>query len=168
MAWTTPATWTPGQLVAASDLNTHLRDNLLYLFNGRPKSVIKRDNNANYSTSSTTFVDVDATNLAISLAIASGNALVGFMAVTSNNVQLDIDVDGTRYANGAADGLVTGQDASSTRGGQSGCVLVTGLSVASHTFKLKYKVTTGTGTLYSGAGVGGTDFMTVFWAMEIG
>jgi hypothetical protein len=93
---------------------------------------------------------------------------VGFMAVTSNNVQFDIDVDGTRYGNGAADGLVTGQDASSARGGQSGCVLVTGLSVASHTFKLVYKVTAGTGTLYSGAGVGGTDYMTIFWATEIG
>jgi len=31
MPWTTPATFTGGQLVGASDLNTQLRDNLLWL-----------------------------------------------------------------------------------------------------------------------------------------
>lgn len=31
MAWTTPADWETGQVVSASDLNTHLRDNLKYL-----------------------------------------------------------------------------------------------------------------------------------------
>lgn len=31
MAWTTPRTWTPGELVTASQLNTHLRDNLNFL-----------------------------------------------------------------------------------------------------------------------------------------
>jgi len=29
MAWTAPATWTTGQVVTATDLNTHLRDNLI-------------------------------------------------------------------------------------------------------------------------------------------
>jgi len=31
MAWTAPATWVDGALIAATDLNTHVRDNLLYL-----------------------------------------------------------------------------------------------------------------------------------------
>jgi hypothetical protein len=31
MAWTTPRTWTPGEMVTASLLNTELRDNELYL-----------------------------------------------------------------------------------------------------------------------------------------
>lgn len=31
MAWTNPLTWATGQVVSASDLNTHLRDNLKYL-----------------------------------------------------------------------------------------------------------------------------------------
>lgn len=31
MAWTTPDDWKTGQVVSASDLNTHLRDNLNYL-----------------------------------------------------------------------------------------------------------------------------------------
>jgi hypothetical protein len=32
MAWTTPRTWIPGEFVTASMMNTHLRDNLSYLF----------------------------------------------------------------------------------------------------------------------------------------
>lgn len=35
MTWTTPRTWTVGELVTAALLNTHLRDNLLALFNRR-------------------------------------------------------------------------------------------------------------------------------------
>lgn len=33
MAWTTPRTWIPGELLTASLLNTHLRDNLLDRYN---------------------------------------------------------------------------------------------------------------------------------------
>lgn len=32
MAWTTPRTWTPGELVTADVLNTQVRDNLLHLY----------------------------------------------------------------------------------------------------------------------------------------
>jgi hypothetical protein len=35
MAWTTPKTWTTSELVTASLLNTHLRDNLNYLYGGK-------------------------------------------------------------------------------------------------------------------------------------
>jgi hypothetical protein len=31
LAWTAPLTWTVGQLVSAANLNTHIRDNLLFL-----------------------------------------------------------------------------------------------------------------------------------------
>jgi hypothetical protein len=36
MAWTSPRTWIPGEFVTASMLNTHLRDNLLWLFGLMP------------------------------------------------------------------------------------------------------------------------------------
>ena len=32
MAWTTPRTWSAGELVTASMMNTHIRDNQIYLF----------------------------------------------------------------------------------------------------------------------------------------
>jgi hypothetical protein len=34
MAWTTPRTWSVGEIVTADELNAHIRDNLLYLFGG--------------------------------------------------------------------------------------------------------------------------------------
>jgi len=41
MAWTAPRTWTTGELVTASQLNTHLRDNLLAITNdGAPALVV--------------------------------------------------------------------------------------------------------------------------------
>jgi hypothetical protein len=33
MAWTTPKTWVAGELVDATDLNQHIRDNMTYLYN---------------------------------------------------------------------------------------------------------------------------------------
>lgn len=35
MAWTTPLTWAVGQLVTAAQMNTHIRDNLQYLYDNR-------------------------------------------------------------------------------------------------------------------------------------
>lgn len=35
MAWTTPRTWTTSELVTASIMNTHLRDQLNYLYSGK-------------------------------------------------------------------------------------------------------------------------------------
>jgi hypothetical protein len=35
MAWTTPRTWTTGEVVTAAMMNTHVRDNLLALFSRR-------------------------------------------------------------------------------------------------------------------------------------
>jgi hypothetical protein len=47
-------------------------------------------------------------------------------------------------------------------------MLVTGLSAAAHTFKLMWKVSSGTAPLYSGNGTGGQDFIPVFTVEEIG
>src|SRR5690242_16872399 len=135
MGWTTPATWNPGQVISATDLNTHLRDNLNYLLSGRARQVIKRDNNANYSTTSTSFVDIDATNLSITLNLSGSAVLVTFTAVADNTggglPVLDIDVDGTRYGSAGADGLV---QAGGNKSPVTLSVLITGLSAGNHTF----------------------------------
>lgn len=57
MAWTSPATWVAGALVAAGDLNEQIRDNMLIL-----KTSI--DNNGKIvAISSTYFASLDGTNL---------------------------------------------------------------------------------------------------------
>src|SRR5713226_7938382 len=102
MGWSTPPTFVTGQLVGATDLNTYVRDNTNYLL-ARPKNAIKRDNNANYTSTSTSFVDIDGTNLVIVLATSGTTVLLNFQGVYTYNggtyvtAAFDFNIDGTRY-----------------------------------------------------------------------
>lgn len=171
MGWTAPSTWNPGQVVGASDLNVQLRDNMAYLLSQRPGVLVKRDNNAAYTTTSAVFVDVDSTNLAISLTINGSAVLVTFAAVVTcsllGDVYMDITVDGTRYGSAGADGVwETHIDTAGYGHSLSGAIMVTGLSAGLHTFKLQWKTNTGTASLFSG--LAPTDVITCFGAREIG
>src|SRR5512134_3501672 len=102
MAWTFPKTWFAGELLTASLLNTHLRDNLNALkFLPKDRFV---DNAASYSTTSTTFVDVDTTNLTLTIETTGGDALVlvtGTVSITgalwTDRVNLGVTCDGTLH-----------------------------------------------------------------------
>jgi hypothetical protein len=169
MGWTTPRTWSTGEVVGATDMNTHVRDNLTYLFN-RPADVDKVDNAASYTTTSTSFTDINATNLGITMTVASGKVLLlfsGVCSVTGGQVRFDFDIDGTRYCSAGTDGLagVTSINPNPI------CMaaLVNGLSAGSHTFKVKWWVTSGqTATLYAGNGVAAQDWIPSFVAIEVG
>lgn len=98
MAWTTPRTWQVDELVTATLMNTHVRDNLNAL-KAPPSQQIVRDNGARYTTTSTTFVPLDATNLVCTLNTNGGDVLVWFWGTffisTTNVLALDIRYDGT-------------------------------------------------------------------------
>lgn len=154
MAWNTPITWATNQLVTATDLNGQVRDNLNYLFN-RPYAQYKRTS-GNYTTTSTSFVDVDATNLNLSLTTKSGVVLFFFQGVSQTDTNgawaiFDVLVDGVAFGGGW---LGYGMQAASYRSlaGENYDVtfigMVAGLSAGSHTFKLRWKVTSGTGILF--------------------
>src|SRR5215813_1900723 len=140
MPWNTPPTFTAGQVVTASDLNSFVRDNPNYLLSGRPGSAIKRDNNANYSSTSTSFVAIDGTNLAVTITTNGTKARVSFVGVfnpagtSSASAAFDIDVDGTRVGSAGVDGLVVAAGANPAL--VSFSVTVTGLSVGAHPFKV--------------------------------
>ncbi len=174
MGWTTPATWNPGQIVSATDLNTHLRDNMNYVGTGRPKMVQKVDNNADYTTTSPTFVDAHATNLAATITTNGGAVQVSVTGMYANPPTagagyFDVAVDGTRIGSAGADGLCrVNPPSGSPPSPFSFTVIVTGLSAAAHTFKLQWKVASGTGTLYGGNGTAGQDFIPVLSVEEIG
>lgn len=167
--FTTPPTFTPGQIVGATDFNAYLRDNPLYLL-ARPHQSVLRDNAAAYTTTSTSFVDIDATNLKITISISGSAVLVGFAATCSLNntayASFDIDVDGTRWGAAGAEGIVSHHFSGGTFN-VSFVVLVTGLSVASHTLKIKWKTSANTLSLYSGAAGSGFDYIPNFWAVEV-
>ena len=75
MAWTTPRTWTIGQLVAADALNTDVRDNLNHL-----KLLVDVDGRIP-QLSSTYLADLSGTNLTGVLLLAANN---DFTAGTQN------------------------------------------------------------------------------------
>jgi hypothetical protein len=123
---------------------------------------------ADYTTTSTTFVDVDGTNLALTITTGARRCLVGLVgtagmsAGTADEPMFDIAVDGTRI--GAAFGLWSVRASGNLdRGNASGTVLTDALSAGSHTFKLQWRVfSTGTAILHGAT----ADAACRFWVVE--
>ncbi len=147
MAWTSPPTFSSGQVVTAADLNSYLRDNTNYLL-ARNYGFLRYL--GSYSSTSTSFVDVDATNLSLTVTINSGRALVLIGLHLSNasgggpHSSIDCIVDSTTRIGDATEGLVF-QYGDATITGAMGFFMgvATGLSVGSHTFKIQYKTDSG-------------------------
>lgn len=136
MAWTTPKTWSSEPLTS-TDLNTYVRDNQAYL-----KDRIDGANAAQYntqvtaSTTSATVVDIDATNLNLTITTTGGDVEVtligtGYSSGTTR-VVFYVDVDGTAYF------LSASSAQSSTHGNVNAVLKITGLSAGEHTFKLQF------------------------------
>jgi hypothetical protein len=170
VAWTSPATWTPGQVVGATDLNTHLRDNMTYVGTQRPNGTIKRTA-GNYTTTSLTFVDVDVTNVIVTFSTVTGKVLVGCSGRFASGINnqggyVALMVDGALYGVGGTFGQAFAPNL--TSGSTlpiNFCFEIAGLSLASHTFKLQWRV--------DNAGAAGTLFAVAadpltFFATEIG
>lgn len=125
---------------------------------------------ADYSTSSGTFVDVDATNLSLTITTHGNDVLVHFHGtILQNNSSIachfNIDVDGSPHA--ADDGIILALISDTLEKSPIAfTVRITGLSAASHTFKLQWK-SGATTTLYAGAGTTGADVHGQFWVEEI-
>ncbi len=165
MAWTSPITWTPGQVVTSTDLNAQLRDNLGYLL-ARPNGGVLRDNNANYTTSSGMFVDIDGTNLKITLTCTATKVLLGFTGVmnaSGGTGYLDFMVDSARVGS-AGDGLL--QVTSATDQGYTMVALAT-VTPGTRVFKVQWGITAGTFTLRSGNGNSLQNYIPSFYALEV-
>jgi hypothetical protein len=173
MAWTNPPTITPGSVISASSFGNVVRDDLLYLL-ARPKQAIIRNPGSDYTTTSTSFVAIDSTNLSISLTISGSAIWVYFNGVyrgTSTDVRLalDLNVNGARYAAGNADGIV--QSIAPIGGNYPSPigfgVLITGLAAGSHTLVPVWKVmVAGTAGLSAG-GTATRNHPITFGAMEV-
>ena len=163
--WTTPKTWSTGEALAASDMNTHIRDNLGAL-KAPPTDAYVCDEASDYQTNQTTFVDVDSTNLSLTITTTGGDVMIGFhghVHANGGNCSFDVAIDGVR--DGGDDGYILVYNA--YRSPVNFVRLVQGLDAGSHTFKLQWKVTAGSATLYAGAGTGNHDVHPQFWVREI-
>ena len=107
-------------------------------------------NAGDYTTGSASFVDVDATNMALTITTGARRVQVGLVAqlfhssTTSGAFQLL--VDGVAEG-GATDGIMQFTAESSRYMNASFVYLTDVLSAASHTFKLQWKISAGTLTM---------------------
>lgn len=154
------------ELLTAEDLN-HMIDNIEAL-KDPPSAEYTANEASDYTTTSASFVDVDSTNLSLTITTAGGDVMVGFHGGVEANggtnplVHFEVLVDGVQHAGN--DGiiftrLVNLRIISFVR-------LITGLSAGSHTFKLQWKVNGGV-KLYAGAGTASHDVHPQFWAREV-
>jgi hypothetical protein len=149
MAWTTPRTWSAGELVTAAIMNLHVRDN----FNMCVTPNFARGAytaGANHTTTSTSFANVDATNITFNVTSAGGMYWLGFSgryvhSVGASYIYFDIAVDGTRL--GGTNGLMPCN--SSTTGASFQLIAPATLTAGTRTITLQWRVSGGTGTLDS-------------------
>ncbi|MGB1284983.1 MAG: hypothetical protein ACPG7F_00500 [Aggregatilineales bacterium] len=132
---------------------------------GHATAAYEADEGSNYTTTSTSFVDVDGTNFAHTITVpASGKVLVGFAGGISATARVKLNVSAAGSDVAGDDGIFTVQ-ASNVNG--SFAYLCTGLTAGSREFKLRWKVNSGTGTIYAGAGLGDFDNHPQFWVIGI-
>ena len=169
--WKGVKTWGVGEALSANDMLTYINDNLEAL-KEPPTDNYECDESSDYTTTSTSFVDVDATNLNLTITTTGGDVMVGFTGAVQNTtvgktVCFDIDMDGARE--GGDDGITQicngGTDIPVVQVGM--VYLITGLDAGEHTFKLQWKVNGGTAKLFAGAGTSNYDVHPQFWVREV-
>jgi hypothetical protein len=169
-AWTTPKTWNTGDPLTASDMNTHIRDNFEFV-KTPPTGYYKANEASDYTTTSSSFANVDATNFVQTITTAGGDVLVGFSgtikhSTAGQNVYLDVEVDGVRAA--GDDGMLQVSCPGTNYAFNATFVrMIRGLSAGSHTFKLQWKTSAATATMFAGAGTSGSDLHPEFWVREV-
>jgi hypothetical protein len=164
MAWTAPKTWTVGEPLTATDLNAHIRDNMLAL-KAPPTDLVRLDEPTDYTTTSTVFVPVDTSVLTLSFITFGGDVMIVFFGNVANTTQgtfIDIEFDGVMI--GEDSGLVRAHTGHTV---VSICLLKTGVSAGSHTIRVMWRVTSAsTSTLYAG-NTAGFNTHGYFWAREV-
>jgi hypothetical protein len=169
MSWVTPSPVTTGDLITAADWNQDVVDNTLALKDPPTDSYVGNDS-ADWTTTSTSFVDIDATDLGLAITTTGGDVMIGFhgniSGSTTLRAYLDVTMDGTAIA--GDDGIIAVNPGTAVASGAVSFVrLVTSVAAGAHTFVLRWKVNTGTATLYAGAGTSTADLHLQFWVREV-
>ncbi len=170
-----PCTWEDNTLIDADVLNEEIRDRFLYL-KDMPSNVTDTiDEISDFSTGSTSFVDVDEDILKVEITTTGGDILVGFTGSVGANggtklyftlyESLDIQ-DNVADDDGIVKITV---NISQTPYLASFMYLLTDMSEGTHIIKLRWKSSSANLIiLYAGAGTGGScDIHPQFWAREV-
>lgn len=142
MPWSTPPDFTAGAIVTETQLDT-LSSDLTFFLSGFAVSYLCYEAGADYTTTSTSFADVDATNLKLTMTVKGGRAIIFASCslradnTASSGAEITIIADSLTYPTAGTHGLCrVAQNATA----HPGIVAVfTGLSDGSHTFKLQFR-----------------------------
>lgn len=173
MAWTTPITFVTGDPLTAAELNANVRDNTQALKSPPTDSYIARQG-TDYTTASAAFVDVDATNLSLTITTTGGDVLIGFYGTMANSVAnqaagFDVFVDaGAGFvAIAGLDGLIAQSNLSTIAIECISFMHLHTLVAGTYTFNLRWKTSGGTLRLYAGGTASPRDIRPQFWIREI-
>jgi hypothetical protein len=161
--WTLPRTWATGEIVTAAQLNTHLRDNLDYLKlrEDTPLNHFTCTSSTAYTTTSSTFTDMDSAGLTGTLVTTGGPVLIGAAmswksSGTSIDVCLDVAINGARIGH-ATYGVTMMQSVAANLLLPVAWSQVRALAAGAYALKLQWRTSSGT----LSAGPTGTQFYAV-------
>lgn len=164
--WTAPLQWTASLAATVGRMQNfigtgptnnggnlqYLYDYVQYLLNGNAPTHINREGTSDYTNATTSWADIDATNLIATLTCNSGRvyceASMSIIPTTGGSSEFDFILDSTTRA-GSTNGLVrilTGSIGTLTLPIHYSWIF-TGLSVGSHTFKPQFRCDTATNTV---------------------
>lgn len=159
MAWTAPRTWATGEIVTASILNTHVRDNLKEVW----REVAYAEVTANTTVTATT---AGTANTVVTAGAITGDAAAPVI-VTFGAHKATIGTSAIYFElyDGASTYARIGEKLSGTSP-----VLVQYRftpSAASHTYSVRAWVDAGTGTVFAGGGGGSGNATPAFIRIEM-
>jgi hypothetical protein len=172
MPFTTLPTFVAGRF-SVDDANTYIRENLEALKAPPTDSYITAGRSSDYSTTSSSFTDVDDTDMALTITTTgdgAGNAadvMIGFCGTlySSSSIRIYLRLVEDGVALNADDGLCV-SEASGVRP-VAFMFLRANASIGEHTYKLQYKVSSGTGVILANAGTSTRDCRSQFWVREM-
>jgi hypothetical protein len=159
MAWTTPRTWVASELVGATLMTTHVRDNLNALKDPPTFETAYTSGSTLILSSTASVLTALSTGLTGAITTNGGAVMAYFQAqiaadaATTRRMGFDWSVDGTEtraaYAYGQGRYNITNTTAVSGTMMSFGPTLITGLTAGTHTFTPLWSISQGTAFAYA-------------------
>lgn len=161
--WTAPRSWTTGEIVTASVMNEHVRDNFEFIKQAleTPFSHSASSTGSGFSTTSTSFVDIHS-SFTDTITTTGAPILIGVCGtwkctVSGGDCCIDISIDGTRIGD-ATYGVQMMQPPAANAALPFHWTQLRTIGAGTHTIKPVWRTSTGTLSLL---------LLTSFFAIEL-